>query len=431
MECGAREYWESVAAVKRPRSERTISVAGTALFVGMMALGYYYNVTFIQIGLTDLGRNRLGLGAEQVATFMATLALVTSAVAVVVGLVLKRTGGARDLLLKLRLAAAVVVAQTLLTAVTPLVTSAPAYLAWVLTASLALGVGVPATFGLAVDLVPVRWRGASAAAITALAYVAAPLGTGDWSVEHFTRQMLVVMVPGSLAALALAWRGGIVLTVWSRQHALPSFGRGRYVRFTPRGVAAPRGRLIAALVLMFGVFFVDSLGFLRLLETPIYMANAWHAAEFGPRLAIALTHAVAALVGGVLYASLGERHLLTWVFGLFALVHLMYGIDARMGTGGATLGTPLLYAVAVSLYTVVSFSLWADLSTPDSVTLNAALGVALSAWTATFLSTALALRWEAAGVSLRDHLASVEAIALVGFSGLLLLALLPKRGPGS
>ena len=410
------------------RIDRRISLAGTLLFVGMMALGYYYNVTFVQIGLTDLGRRRLGMPADEVAGAMAVLAVVTSLVALATGVWLRRTGGSRDLVLKLRVAAGVVVFQTLLTAATPLVENPQTYLAWVVGGSLALGVGVPVTFGLAVDLVRVRWRGGVAAAITALAYFAAPLGTGDWTIEHFTRQLLVVMVPGAVAAVVLAWRGGPLLRVWSRQHTRPEYGLGRYVRPGRDGRDGPRGRLLLALVLMFGVFFVDSLGFLRLLETPVYMANAWHAAELTPRLAIAITHVLAALIGGVLYASLGERHLLTWVFGLFALVHLMYGIDARMGGSGEALVTPLLYAVAVSLYTVVTFALWADLSTPDNVTVHAALGVALSAWTATFLSTALALRWEAAGVSLREHLASVEAIALVGFAGLLLLAVAPRRG---
>ena len=404
---------------------RWLPLAGAALFVGMMALGYYYNVTFVQIGLTDLGRRRLGLAADQVASMMAVLALVTSAVALAVGVGLRRSGRSRDFPYKLRLAVAVVVLQTVLTALTPLVTSPTAYLAWIVAASIALGVGVPVTFGLAVDLVRVRWRGAVAAAITALAYVAAPLGTGDWTIEHFTRQMLWLMVPGVVAALVLLRVGGALVAAWAAQHRDPAFGRGRFVR-GPHAQRARR-RLLLALVLMFMVFFVDSLGFLRLLETPVYMANAWHAAELGPRLAIAVAHALAALIGGVLYATFGERHLLTWVFGLFALVHLMYGLDARMGTGGASLATPLLYAVAVSLYTVLTFALWADLSTPDDVTVNAALGVALSAWSATFLSTALALRWEAQGVALREHLAGVEAIALVGFVGLLLLALGPGR----
>ena len=413
----------------RPQPERTslASAAGTLLFVGMMALGYYYNVTFVQIGLTDLGRRRLGLSGDEVAGAMAVLALMTSLVAVVAGVWLRRSGRARDLIFKLRLASLVVVLQTILTALTPLVQGPPAYLAWIVSGSLALGIGVPATFGLATDLVRVRQRGLVAAAITALAYFAAPLGTGDWTIEHFTTQMLVVMVPGALAALALAWGGWPLVRVWAGQHARREYGLGRYVALAPDGRVAPNARLLLALALMFGVFFVDSLGFLRLLETPVYMANAWHAAELGPRLAIAVAHVIAAAIGGVLYTSLGERHLITWVFGLFALVHLMYGLDARLGGSGETLMTPLLYAVAVSLYTVVTFALWADLSTPDTITVNAALGVALSAWTATFLSTALALRWEAAGVPLEAHLASVEAIALLGFAGLLLLAVAPRR----
>jgi hypothetical protein len=416
-------------ASNRQVSSEPIAWAGVLVFVGMMALAYYYNVTLVQIGLTDLGRRRLGLAPEEVAAAMAVLAVATSAVALATGIYLRRTGSGRDMLCKLRLAAVVVVVQTVLTAATPLVVSPAAYLAWLLVASLALGVGVPATFGLTVDLVRVRWRGGAAAAITAAAYFAAPLGTGDWTIEHFTGQLLVVMVPGAVAAVILAWRGGSLVRAWSRQHLRPEYALGRYTR-SPHGTGAPRrphGRLIGALVLVFGVFFIDSLGFLRLLETPVYMANAWHAADLGPRLTIAVTHVLAALIGGVLYRSLGERHLLTWVFGVFALVHLMYGIDARVGGSGETLMTPLLYAVAVSLYTVVTFALWADLSTPDTITVHAALGVALSAWTATFLPTALALRWEAAGVSLREHLASVEAIALLGFAGLLLLALAPRR----
>ena len=65
---------------------------------------------------------------------------------------------------------------------------------------------------------------------------------------------------------------------------------------------------------------------------------------------------------------------------------------------------PILYAVGVSLYTVVTFALWADLSTSADITWNVAVGVALSAWSATFLSTALALGWRTAGLDLDAHL---------------------------
>jgi hypothetical protein len=194
--------------------------------------------------------------------------------------------------------------------------------------------------------------------------------------------------------------------------------------------AAARRRLVSVLVLLFVVFFVDSLGFLRLVDTPFYVAETWRSAELGPRLTIALAHVVAAVVGGVLYGALGERALLAWVLGAFVLVHLGYQIDAQLGLGdGRGLGIPVLYAVAVSLYTVVTFAVWADLSTPDTIGLHAALGVAASAWTATFLATALALRWAAAGVPFERHVALVNGVALPAFVLLLLVIVWPRPRP--
>jgi hypothetical protein len=93
---------------------------------------------------------------------------------------------------------------------------------------------------------------------------------------------------------------------------------------------------------------------------------------------------------------------------------------------GATLGIPVLYAIAVSLYTVVAFAIWADVSTPDTIGLNAALGVAASAWTATFLATALALRWAAAGVAFERHVALVNGVTIPAFLALLLFIVWPR-----
>jgi hypothetical protein len=62
------------------------TVAGYLLFVGMMATGYYYNVTFVQLGLVDLGQRLLGMDEQQVAVEMALLALITCIVALGMGL---------------------------------------------------------------------------------------------------------------------------------------------------------------------------------------------------------------------------------------------------------------------------------------------------------------------------------------------------------
>jgi hypothetical protein len=285
---------------------RWVAPAGIATFIALMSAGYAYNVTFVQLGVTDLGRRLLGLSDERVAGAMALLAIVTAAVAIGVGVWMGRAGVGRDLRRKLRIAAVVVACQTALTLLAPHVPSPEAFTVWVFATAVALGVGVPVTFALTVDLVPVRRRGAVAGAVTAVAYAFAPLASGDWTIEPLATMFGPAMVAGTIVLAALGWVDLPFVRHLARQHAAPAFGRGRYVR----GDGAGRRRLVGALVLLFVVFFVDSLGFLRLVDTPLYVAETWRSVEMGPRLAIAVAHVVAAAIGGLLYGALGERALL-------------------------------------------------------------------------------------------------------------------------
>lgn len=401
---------------------------GYLFFVSMMAIGYFYNVTFVQLGLKDLGERLLGLAPDMVAQQMALLALLTCATALAFGCWMQRRGWGARLLVKLQLALGVVLVQTALTAVAPHVASQAQFLLWIVVCSLALGVGVPATFSLTTDLIPVRDRGYAAAAITAVAYLAAALFPGGWRIEPFSRIMLLVMVPGAAALgliVALATSGRTFVAAWvaelAANHRKVRFGDGR---FTTAGGGRIDRRFLGFVALMFGIFFIDSLGFLRIVDTPILVDGAWQAPTQLPRLVIAVTHVVAALAAGVLYSYENERHLFYWVFGLFALTHLSYTFSVWLlpETTSTALGTPMLYATAVSLYTVVNFALWADFSTPQTISRNTAVGVALSGWTATFLSTALAIRWHTQGMPLDEHLRLVQALALLFLLGMLLFA---------
>jgi MFS family permease len=410
-------------------------LAGYLLFIGMMAVGYFYNVTFVQLGLKDLGERVLALSPTAVAQQMALLALLTCVVALMVGGGMQRHGWSTHLLRKLQLAAGVVLMQTGLTAVAPHVSSPTQFLLWIVACSLALGVGVPATFSLTTDLIPVRDRGYAAALITAMAYCAAALFPGGWRIEPFSRAMLLILVPGTLglgAIVALAMSGRTFVAQWvgelAENHQRARFANGRFLRGSAGRIDR---RFLGFLLLMFGVFFIDSLGFLRIIDTPILVDGAWQAVQQTPRLLIAITHVVAALVAGVLYSYLNERHLFYWIFGLFALTHLSYTFRVWLlpQTTSTVLGTPMLYATAVSLYTVVNFALWADFSTPRTIGVNAAVGVALSGWAATFLSTALALRWQTGGMPLAEHLRLVQALALLFLLGMLWMTIRPLRGP--
>ncbi|NHN58393.1 MULTISPECIES: MFS transporter [Halorussus] len=407
------------------RERRWTPAVGYGLFVALLAAGYYYNVTFVQLGLLDLGTRLVGMTETQVSVWMAALALLTFGVAVATGVTMDRRGWSADLLVKLRLLFGVVALQTVLTAGAPAIRTVPAFGAWIVAASVALGVGIPASFGLTVDLVPVEDRGYVAAATTALAYFAANVYPLDWSIESFAAIMVAAMVPGALALGVLA-SGRVgpanrLLAGLADQHE--EWGVGRFCR--PRPVRTRSVAFWGPVALMFGVFFVDSLGFLRIVETPALVRGAWRSPDFADHLFLGVVHVLGALVAGVLYANFDRNWLFAWVFGLFSLTHLFYTTDVRvaawfpgLASGGASPLNSAVYAVAVSFYTTLNFALWPDLSTPDTVGAHTALGVGLAGWVATFLSTAVALYFEAAEVTLLSHLNLVNALALLLFAGL-------------
>lgn len=398
------------------------TILGYILFIGMMATGYYYNITFVQLGLTDLGKRLLGLSEAVVATQMAYLALLTCAIALAFGYSMKKLGWSSRFRVKLRLAFLVVTLQTILTLIAPLIKSESAFFAWIVFASLALGIGMPATFSMTVDLIPRRDRGYVGALITAAAYFAAEVFSSSWQFESFRSQILWIMIPGAAGVGLLAFAKFPFLDILASQHSQPEFAYGRFVRPDSNGGTRVQRSLIGLLVLMFGIYFVDSLGFLRLLETPLYMQTAWQSSDLNIRLAIGITHVIAALIAGVLYTYMHERNLFLWIFGIFAITHLEYTLHIRIGASDyAPLSMPLMYALAVSLYTVLNFAIWADISTPRTISLNAAIGVALSGWSATFISTALAIRWDAIHISLERHLQIVDSLAFLFFLGMIVL----------
>lgn len=413
------------------RAGRWSMIFGLVLIVGMLATGYYYNVTFVQLGLVHLGSERIGMGEAAVALNMAALALFTATIAVSVGVIMMRRGWSRNFIAKLRLAFGVVALQTVLTALAPFIRSEALYFIWIVFASVALGVGVPATFSMTVDLVPVRSRGYVAALITAIAYFAAAVFASTWTIEAFARQMVGPMILGTIGLGVLAFRRFGFIDDLARQHLLPDFSRGRFVSPGTGNNPMWRNRFLVALIFMFGIFFIDSLGFLRIIETPAFVGGAWHSPDASVRVFIGGTHVVTALIAGVLYTAFDEQTLFLWVFGIFGLVQMMYVMEVSFGASETVpLAMPMLYATAVSIYTVVNFALWADLSTPATVARNTAIGVAISGWVATFLSTALSIEWRSAGIALDIHLNRVAAMAIVFFIGASALVLLAGKDKG-
>ncbi len=403
------------------RQRRFATVAGYGLYTVFMAAGYYYNVTFVQLGLLDLGTRHVGMTHNQVAWWMAGLALLTVAVAISVGIAFDRRGLGRDLVTKFRLLFGVVLVQLLLTAVAPHIRSVAGFGTWIVVGAVTLGVGVPVSFSLTVDLVPAPDRGYVAAAITASAYFLANLFPLDWRIETFSAAMLVAMGPGLLVLGWLAFGNAGLTRRLRSQHE--EFGTGRFCH--PEPISLRSWTFMSLLALMFVVFFVDSLGFLRIIEEPVLVLSSWGSPDIGDHLLLAVVHVIGAVVAGVFYRNFGRRTIYLWVFGLFAFSHLLYTFDLRMAqllpdlVDGPSLVNPAIYALAVSVYTTLNFALWPDLSTPETIGTHSAVGVGVSGWLATFLSTALALRLQDAEVGLLSHLNIVNALALLVFVSIL------------
>jgi MFS family permease len=353
---------------------------------------------------------------------MAALALIAFAVALATGVALDRYGISTDLRAKLRILWAVVVVQLALTLVAPLLGSATAFGVWIVVCAASLGVGMPTTFSLVIDFVPVEDRGPVAAATTALAYFLANVYPVQWRIESFALIMSAAMVPAVVVLGWLAFRRTGIVEALADNHERDDFGIGRFCR--PRPVGTWSYEFWSFILLMFGVYFIDSLGFLRIIETPAYIFTAWQSPEFGIHLLIGGVHVLTAAMAGVLYTNFGRRWLFLLVFGLFGFTHLMYVFDIRAGIGEAPLLMPLFYSGAVSFYTVVNFAIWPDMSTPETIGRHSAIGVGLAGFLATFLSTAVVLFTEE--VPLATHLNAVDALSLFLFFLLLVTVYLHR-----
>ena len=386
------------------------AVAGYLLYVGLLAGGYYYNVTFVQLGVLDLGTRLVGLSRPAVSIARAGLALVTAGVAIGAGVWMDRSGTSRDLFARLRLTFGVVAVQFVVALVAPHIRSVPVFLVWLAVSGITIGLAVPVAFSLMVDFVPVPDRGYAAAAAAGGAFFAAALYPLEWRIGAFSLVMVVAMLPAlPLLGAAAFGKLGFVNDLAARGQP---YAEGR---FTRDGNSLPLTslRFLSFLVLLFGVFFVDSFGFLRIVEEPALVEASWQSPDLAVHATIAIVHLVGAGMAGVLYANFEEEWLFVWTFAVFAVTHLLYLVGFLQGPiarGG--IAEPLFYALAVSFYTTLNFALWPDTATPEGVGVRAAVGVG-AAWLATFLSTALALYLKGAGVSVSEHFDLVNALALV------------------
>lgn len=410
-----------LAAVPRPRIQQGTRAA-FGVYVVVLAAAYYYNLTLVQLGVTDTGMQRLGLAMEVVAGAMGLLAVVTLAVTLLSGTLIDRWGWGLRTVVKCRVLFGIVVLQIGVTALLPAVASLPGFLLWIMACAVLLGAAIPVAFSLMLDLVAPGMRGYAAGAVTGCAFALAVLVPYEWAVGNFVPAAIAVLTP---AAVALGAAAGAPRLVDGLD---PGDRTGRGARGADRtsertrdqswAVTAP---LVGGVLLLFGAFFIDSLGFVRIIEQAQYVETSWQSSAITVRGTLAVTHVVGGLAAGVVYT----KGRLLWVFmtafALFGLAQCLYVYDIVVG-GPSVLTTviPLVYILAVSSYTTVAFALWPDLATPGTIGRYTAVGIGVGAWTATFSSTALALVSELVQLRIAWHLGVVAGLS----AGFLLLTVL-------
>lgn len=379
-------------------------IVAFAVYVAILTAAYYYNVTLVQLGLTEVGQGRLGLSMELVAAAMGTLAIATLTATLVSGHLVDRFGWGTDVRLKFRVLFGILLLLLGLTSLLPLVASFLQFLAWVLACALLVGTAIPFAFSLMLDLVAPGKRGYAAGLVAGGAFALAAWLPFEWAAGNFVGPAVAVLLPVVVLLAVLSVAPGTVSVRFQRQHgASPEPTDGRRMTRTP---------VVVGLVLLFGAFFVDSLGFVRIIETPAIVDSSWQSSDRGIRATLAVTHVVGGLAAGVLYTKLRYLWLFVATFALFAAAQFLYAFDIAVG-GPSVLGTatPLVYVLAVSCYTVVAFALWPDLATPETVGTYTGVGIGIGGWLATFTSTALALASDQLQLAVERHLLAVGVLS--------------------
>jgi MFS family permease len=391
-------------------------LARAAVYVVVLSAAYYYTLTFVQLGVTEVAMERLGLSMELVAVAMGLLAAVTLVVTLGSGWAMDRFGWGRTLQHKFRLLFGLLLLQVGVTVALTAVSSFTGLLLWIVSCSVPLGVAIPFAFSLLLDLVAPAWRGYAAGAVAGCAFLLAVFLPFEWTVGSFVPAAVTVLAPvvlllGVLSVSPGVLGAGVTRAVGVDQSQFDQHGRVELLDV----LTVPA---LVGLVLLFGAFFVDSLGFVRIVETPAYVDSSWQSPDYGTRLAIGGTHVAGGLAAGFVYARAGSLWLFAASFALFGTAQCLYVYDIVAGGPAALgLGTPLVYVLAVSCYTTVTFALWPDLATRATVGRYTAVGVGVGGWLATFTSTGLALLSDRRGLALELHLLVAGSVS-VGFLAL-------------
>nr|MDO8111715.1 hypothetical protein [Candidatus Sigynarchaeota archaeon] len=384
---------------------------GQFLVISLMIGAYVYNIGFIQLGIPNLGKIKLGIDPNIMGFYMALLAIITASIAVIWGYHLNKKN--LSVLKKIDLTLVATFLQLLLTIWAGLMMDPWQLPEWIVLTSVVLGLAIPVSFSLMFDVIPRKNRGLVAGLIAGLAFFLANTSPFPWTIDGFVQESLVSMIPG-LLVFALIRLFGKMPSCFPKHTDIEAH-EGRFASHN----------IILVLVLMFTIFFVDSLGFLRIIAEPAIYNQTWHS-SIETRGILAVVHLITGIGAGFLYARKNE-----WTTGILALLLLMIAdafflLETSLMPSTTILLIASVYCSAVSTYTAINFAIWADISNKDNAVKNAALGIGIGGWLSTFLSTMVAEILQPV-VSFQAHLIFPITIAAVGIGAFFLIAVIHRQ----
>jgi hypothetical protein len=341
----------------------------------MLTANYISGVKLVQWGIPSLGRDNCGVLPEQLNLLMALMAIISCIVAIISGILLDKV----SLKFKSRLLLLLVGfgIQGSIAFFGTFISTPAQFTAWILVFSAILGFLICQPFVFMFLLIPSKHRGILAGVITGLAYIIGNFSMAEWTYAGLSMETIAVTIPL-----------GILIV-----YAMFNLQKMKIFDYTPEkdenysGQYAKTYKFAIVVLLMFGVYFVDSFGFLRIAKQDFFQI-LWHGV-FGVKMYLGISHLIAAVIMGYIYQK--KKHLgpiIVFISALcgFVLCDFLFSSDP---TGPLLYITSYLYCATVSFYTINSFTVWSDISTSKNISSRAGIGIGIGGWLSSFLSTSL------------------------------------------
>ncbi len=353
--------------------------------------GYQIGFKFIQLGIPDLALRVVGMEERIVNISMGFMAVASCITALIASIILDKWAPKP----KTRFLMTLILAggQAGLITLSLLITTEIQFLIWLGLFSGLLGVIFPLVMSYVFLFVKSEDRGPIAGIITAFAYLFGNLSPNPWTIQGTLLDAIISSGPVMICIAYLIFNMDLVEKFEPADNEIHLF-HGRYALNSESqnsnanehkflAPLSPGHSFALILLLMFGVYFIDSFGFLRVIHQNELMQYTWHG-PYSIKVLLGLVHFATAILMGLLYKKFGYRVVFLSSFVLFFIADLLFSFYP---VGSLLIFTALIYCSTVSFYTVNSFALFADCSTKKDMYKRAGIGIGVGGWLSSFLST--------------------------------------------